>query len=75
MKKFYEDATEEEIQEVKDKIDQFHQRHSEIKEIDVQKILKIEFIRPELREIFPDYLEQAYGLFKDNDKFHRGKKA
>ena len=31
--------------------------HSEIKEIDVNKILKIEFISPELIENFPEFPE------------------
>ena len=57
MKKFYEDKTEEEIQKVKDLINVFHQKNSEVNDLDVQKILKIEFIRPELRENFPEYLE------------------
>ena len=39
--------------------------------MDAKKILKIEFIRPELRENFPEFLDQGYWLFKDNDKFHR----
>ena len=57
MKNFYEDKTEEEIQQVKDLINAFHKKNSEVNEIDVQKMLKIEYIRPELQENFPGYLE------------------
>ena len=57
MKIFYFDKTPEEIQQVKDLINIFHQKNSEVNDLDVQKILKIEFIRPELRENFPEYLE------------------
>ena len=39
------------------KINQFHQKNSEVNDIDVQKMLKIEYIRPELQEKFPEYLE------------------
>ena len=75
MKQFYEDKTKEEIQEIKDAINQFHQKNSDVNDIDVQKILKIEYIRPELRENFPELLNNAYQLFKNNDKFHREQKA
>ena len=37
--------------------------------------MKIEFIREELRESFPELLEQAYYMFRNNDKFHREQKA
>ena len=57
MKIFYFDETPEEIQQVKDLINIFHQKNSEVNDLDVQNILKIEFIRPELRENFPEYLE------------------
>ena len=57
MKQFYEDKNEEEIQEIKDAIKLFQQKNSEVNDIDVQKMLKIEYIRPELQENFPEYLE------------------
>ena len=57
MKQFYEDKNEEGIQEIKDAIKLFHQKNSEVNDIDVQKMLKIEYIRPELQENFPEYLE------------------
>ena len=75
MKQFYEDKTKEEIQEIKDAINQFHQKNSDVNDIDVQKILKIQYIRPELKENFPELLNNAYQLFKNNDKFHRERKA
>ena len=75
MKQFYEDKTKEEIQEIKDAINQFHQKNSDVNDIDVQKILKIQYIRPELKENFPELLNNAYQLFKNNDKFHREQKA
>ena len=75
IKLFYENKTEESIQEIKDLINQFHKKNEEIKIVDVQKFLKIEFIRPELREAFPEFLEQGYWLFKDNGNFHRERKA
>ena len=57
MKQFYEDKNEEEIQEIKAAIKLFQQKNSEVNDIDVQKMLKIEYIRPELQENFPEYLE------------------
>ena len=71
MKTFYDNTDQNKIDSLIQKIEEYHQSHKKITRIDLKKVLKIQFIKPE----FEDVLLEVFQDNKDNDKLHRENKA
>ena len=71
IKTFYDNTDQNKRDSLIQKIEDYHQSLKKIARVDLKKVLKIQYIKPE----FEDSLLEAFQDNKDNDKLHRENKA